>query len=130
MAVLDRFMFMMDVHYFTEGDLLRTAVAFTWPTNIEPIFNANALLIEKSQNEKQSALKERREKLVADIESERERIADLENCGDAEHIQQYVKDCQGIARRIGQHMASVETINREEELLRRLSHVDIVEKTK
>lgn len=116
MSVLDRFLFMMDVHFFPEGDLLRTAVAFTWPTNIEPVFNANALLIEKSQNEKQSALKERREKLVADIESERERIADLENCGDPEHIQQYVKDCQGIARRIGQHMAAVETINREEDL--------------
>ena len=116
MSVLDRFLFMMDVHFFPEGDLLRTAVAFTWPTNIEPVFNANALLIEKSQNEKQSALKERREKLVADIESERERIADLENCGDPEHIHQYVKDCQGIARRIAQHMAAVETINREEEL--------------
>ena len=53
-----------DVHLFSDSDMIRTSIAFTWPANIEPIFLANALLIEKSQREKQDALKEKREKLM------------------------------------------------------------------
>ena len=51
-----------------------SSIAFSWPKNIEPIFMENALLIEKSNNEKQEALKHKRELLIADIEKEQLRI--------------------------------------------------------
>ena len=105
-------MYLLDVHLFSDSDMIRTSVGFTWPTNIEPIFLHNALLIERSQREKQDALKEKREKLMSEIEKERLRIVDLEECGDIDLIQQYVNDCAAIQKRINTAALTVEAINR------------------
>ena len=72
--MLERMMYMLDVHLFAENDVIKSATAFSWPRNIEPIFQRNALLIEKSYEVKQTALKEKREILIADIEKEASRI--------------------------------------------------------
>jgi dynein heavy chain len=98
--------------------MIRGSIAFTWPTNIEPIFRANAELIERAQREKQDALKEKREKLMNEIEKERLKIIDLEECGDIDMINQYVIDCGAIQKRINTAYLTAEAINREEELFK------------
>ena len=72
--MLKRMMYLLDVHLFTPADVEKSSIAFSWPKNIEPIFLNNALLIEKSNNEKQTALREKRENLIADIEKEQLRL--------------------------------------------------------
>ena len=111
-------MYLLDVHLFTPADIEKSSIAFSWPKNIEPIFMHNALLIEKANNEKQAALREKREVLIADIEKEQVRLSEFDECGDYDSIKNYVADCTALSKRLQQYAITIEAINREESLFK------------
>ena len=78
----------------------------------------NALLIEKANNEKQAALREKREILIADIEKEQVRLSEFDECGDYDSIKNYVADCTALSKRLQQYATTIEAINREESLFK------------
>ena len=100
--------------FSSESDVSKSSVAFSWPKNIEPIFMNNTLLVEQTTQDFQTALKEKREILIADIEKEQMRIAEFDQCGDFNAVKSYVADCTGIQKRLVQYERNIEAINQEE----------------
>lgn len=100
--------------FLSESDVSKSSVAFSWPKNIEPIFMNNTLLVEQTTQDFQTALKEKREILIADIEKEQMRIAEFDQCGDFNAVKSYVADCTGIQKRLVQYERNIEAINQEE----------------
>lgn len=83
----------------------------------------NTLLVEQSTQDFQTALKEKREILIADIEKEQNRIAEFDQCGDFNAVKSYVADCTGIQKRLVQYERNIEAINKEERQVSYLSEL-------
>ena len=71
-----------------------------WPTNIGPVFEQSDSLIVGAQKQGENVLKEKREKLILELEKLRKRAGEFSEYGDMDMMLQYMKDVQAVQKKV------------------------------
>ncbi|KAL3853467.1 hypothetical protein ACJMK2_017003 [Sinanodonta woodiana] len=112
----DRLAYLIDVHLFSPEDIDLNCEALTWPKRINPVFDENEELIEKSKNSGEKILMEKREKVMLELEKLRQRVDEFNDYGELDMMQQYVQDVRAVQKRLTDVAEQIQWINREEQL--------------
>uniref|UniRef100_A0A8D0GGB1 Dynein heavy chain 12, axonemal n=1 Tax=Sphenodon punctatus TaxID=8508 RepID=A0A8D0GGB1_SPHPU len=113
-----RLNYLLDVFLFAPEDLSLNATVLLWPQKINPIFDENDELIERSKLKGENELLAKREKLMLEIEKQTRRMEELTEYSELDRMQQYVTDMRTLQKRIHETDESVAFINKEENLLK------------
>ncbi|XP_061474275.1 dynein axonemal heavy chain 12 [Rhineura floridana] len=111
-----RMNYLLDVYFFDSDDLTLNATVLLWPQNINPVFDENDELIERSKRKGESELLAKREKLILEIERQTRRMREFTEYSDLDRMQQYVTDMRTLQKRIQDADEAVAFINKEEKL--------------
>jgi len=115
---MNRLVFFMDVHLFSQEDLQLNRDVLNWPTIIEPVFTQSDELMEDCRRENEQALVSKREHVMVELEKLKIRVDEFEHMGDLDMMQMYVNDTNKIHKQLQQLQESIATINNEEELFK------------
>ncbi|XP_052780138.1 dynein axonemal heavy chain 12-like isoform X1 [Mya arenaria] len=112
----DRLAYLIDVFLFAPEDIDLNCEVLTWPTRINPVFDKNEELIEKSKQKGEKGLMERREKVMMELEKLRTRVDEFNDYGELDMMQQYVSDIRAVQKRLTDVTNEISWINKEEQL--------------
>ena len=115
-AAQARMLYLLDQHEFSEEELVLNTAMLTWPRRILPVFDDNALIMERAKAKGEETLAGRREKVVLEIEKVRKRMQEFNDNADVEMVSHYVKDVQQLQKRLQELGQSATFINKEETL--------------
>ncbi|XP_032996859.1 dynein heavy chain 12, axonemal [Lacerta agilis] len=111
-----RMNYLLDVFNFDPEGLSLNATVLLWPQNINPVFDENDELIERSKRKGESDLLAKREKLILEIDRQTRRMHEFTEYQDLDRMQQYVTDMRTMQKRIQDAEETVAFINKEEKL--------------
>ncbi|XP_052285538.1 dynein axonemal heavy chain 12-like isoform X2 [Dreissena polymorpha] len=112
----DRLAYLIDVFLFSSDDIDLNCEVLTWPKRINPVFDRNEELIEKSKQKGEKGLMEKREKVMLELEKLRTRVDEFNDYGELDMMQQYVSDVRAVQKRVADVSNEIMWINKEEQL--------------
>ena len=89
---LKRLSYLLEVHSFSEEDMLANQSTLTWPQKLSPIFEQHEQLIESAKLAGESTLTAKQEKVQIEVEKCHRRVEEFSECSDLSQMQQYCKD--------------------------------------
>lgn len=107
---------MLDVYIFSEDDIELNKTTMMWPKRINPVFDQNDELVEKMKQEGEKQLVERREKLILELNKLKQRVEELDDCGELDMMQTYVQEIRQTQKKLGEAQNEIEWTNNEEKL--------------
>ncbi|KAL5014779.1 hypothetical protein ScPMuIL_009049 [Solemya velum] len=113
-ASRNRLAYLLDVYMFSSEDIQLNSDVLNWPTLINPVFDENDELIEKSKQSGEKSLNERKEKVMMELEKLRQRVDEFNDYGELDMMQQYVQDVRVLQKRLAETRDQIEWINKEE----------------
>ncbi|KAK6177269.1 hypothetical protein SNE40_015399 [Patella caerulea] len=114
----DRLAYLIDVYMFTPEDIELNCEVLTWPSRINPVFDQNDELVEKSKQKSEKELLQKREKVMLELEKLRQRVIEFNDCGELDHMQQYVGDVRVVQKKLIELNDQIAWINKEETLFK------------
>ncbi|XP_063405511.1 dynein axonemal heavy chain 12-like isoform X3 [Mytilus trossulus] len=112
----NRLKYLIDVFMFPPEDIELNCETLTWPQRINPVFDANDDLVEKSKQGGEKQLLEKREKVILELEKLRARVDEFNDYGEMDMMQQYVGDVRVVQKRLQDVQEQITWINKEEAL--------------
>ncbi|ESP01004.1 hypothetical protein LOTGIDRAFT_225521 [Lottia gigantea] len=114
----DRLAYLIDVFMFEQEDIELNCEVLTWPSRINPVFDQNDDLVDQSKQKSEKALLEKREKVMLELEKLRQRVIEFNDCGELDHMQQYVSDVRIVQKKLLELSEHIAWINKEEALFK------------
>ncbi|XP_015752501.1 PREDICTED: dynein heavy chain 12, axonemal-like [Acropora digitifera] len=114
----NRLSYLLDVFTFTQDDMSLNSTVLNWPKKIAPIFDQNDEIVVASQKRNESALLEKREKVMLELDKLKRLVEDFKEYGDMDMMMQYVKEVQTVQKKLGDCVESIGFINEEEDLFK------------
>ncbi|KAI9347975.1 dynein heavy chain and region D6 of dynein motor-domain-containing protein [Zopfochytrium polystomum] len=111
-----RLNFMITYSELKRDEFDLNSVLFTWPQRIIPIFGEGEALLQKSRQVNQEDLKNRREKLIAEVDSYAKQIEEYHIFGEYAELARYLKTAQKLQLRMDAVGERIQTFNHEEEI--------------
>ncbi|XP_020624937.1 dynein heavy chain 12, axonemal-like [Orbicella faveolata] len=113
-----RLSYLLDVFTFTQDDMNLNSTVLNWPNNIAPIFDQNDEIVVAAQKSNESALMEKREKVMLELDKLKRRVEEFKEYGDMDMMMQYVKEVQTVQKKLTDSVEAIGFINEEEELFK------------
>ncbi|CAI8004188.1 Dynein heavy chain 7, axonemal [Geodia barretti] len=88
---------------------------FRWLERIPPILEEHNDIITRSRKEKEDALKFRRDRFKAELESYEKQLKEFETFGDLQEVRRYQKKAQAMKTRLDEALEKIEGFNTEED---------------
>jgi len=101
---------------FIPEDITLNSNALLWPTNIIPVFDENALLLERVKVRGEESLVAKKDKTYAELDKMRKRLSELNDVGDVEAMGVCARDVMTVQKRLLELTTTVVLINKEETL--------------
>ncbi|XP_013387188.1 dynein heavy chain 12, axonemal, partial [Lingula anatina] len=108
--------YLLESYFFSQEDLDLNSEVLTWPQRINPVFDANDELVEKSRQDGERQLLERKEKLMLELEKLKQRVDEFNDYGEMDMMVQYVQDVRAVQKRLTEAEEAIEWVNKEEVL--------------
>ncbi|CAB3982986.1 dynein heavy chain 12, axonemal-like, partial [Paramuricea clavata] len=113
-----RLSYLLESYSFTKEDITLNCTVLNWPKDIGPVFDQNDEIVTESQKRGESALTEKREKVMLELDKLQRRVDEFSEYGDLDMMMQYVKDVQTVQRKLADCTDSITFINEEEDLFK------------
>lgn len=107
---------MLDIYIFSEDDIELNKTTMMWPKRINPVYDQNDELVEKMKQEGEKQLVERREKLILELNKLKQRVEELDDCGELDMMQTYVQEIRQTQKKLNEAQNEIEWTNNEEKL--------------
>ncbi|RMX38335.1 hypothetical protein pdam_00005508 [Pocillopora damicornis] len=128
----NRLSYLLDVFTFTQEDMSLNSEVLNWPKNIAPIFDQNDEIMVAAQKSNESALMEKRERVMLELDKIKRRVEEFKEYGDMDTMMQYVKEVQSVQKKLSECVDAIGFINEEEDLFKweQTSYPDVESITK
>eukprot|EP00794_Sanderia_malayensis_P007414 gene7414-8234_t len=113
-----RLAYLLDHYSFQLDDITLNSTVLNWPTQINPVFDESDEIIAASQKKGESALTEKREKVMLELDRLKKQVGEFNEFGDMDLMLRYLKDVQAVQRKITELAETIEFINEEEDLFK------------
>ncbi|CAH1783738.1 unnamed protein product, partial [Owenia fusiformis] len=113
-SAYERLQYLLDSYLFNQEDLDLNSEVLKWPKEINPIFDENEELVDKSKQEGERMLLERKEKVMLELEKLKQRVDEFNDYGELDMMQQYVQDVRAVQKRLVDAQEQIEWVNKEE----------------
>ncbi|KAK3752207.1 hypothetical protein QZH41_008048 [Actinostola sp. cb2023] len=81
-------------------------------------FECHGTIVAVAQKKNESALLEKREKVMLELSKLNRRVEEFKECGDLDMMTQYMKDVQSLQKKLGELVETIGFINEEEDLFK------------
>jgi dynein heavy chain len=113
-----RMSYLLEYYALPMADITLNSSVLNWPTQMSPVFDESDQIIAKAQKAGEDELKEKREKVILELEKLKQRVKEFVEFGDMDMMMQYLKDVQAVQRKCTEFTELIERINIEEDLFK------------
>ncbi|XP_065670290.1 dynein axonemal heavy chain 12 isoform X3 [Hydra vulgaris] len=111
-----RLNYLLESYTLSNEDLSLNSSVLLWPTKILPVFSQGDQIVENARKESERALKEKREKIILELDKIKRKVEEFVEFGDMELMLQYMKDAQALQKKLSEMVDIISSINIEESL--------------